>query len=218
MIRAIFPSCPLGRGLSLAVTMLSGAALLSACSILPSQTPVDTYALTALLPAQTLAARRSARMPLALRITRPLVSGALSGRRIVVMPEPGRVSVYQGAVWSEPPAQLLRDQMIDAFLADGRLESVITDEGVMPHADYLLSTQLRGFHSAYEQGNPQAVIRVDAQIIDARSNRIVASRSFLAQQPAADKQVPGVVQAINQATDQLVQDMVDWTIQQIGAR
>ena len=217
MTHAIFPSLRLRQGLCLAMTLVA-TTWLSACSILPSQTPVDTYALVAPSLADTPPRRSASSTPLALRITRPLVNGAISSRRIVVMPEPGRLSVYQGAVWSEPPSQLLRDRLIDAFQADGRLASVTTDEGVMPHADYLLATQLRDFHSAYEQGRPQAVIRVDAQVIDAVSNRIVTSRSFVAQQAAADKQVPDVVRAMSQATDRLTQDMVGWTMRQISGR
>ena len=83
---------------------LSAAVLLSACSILPSQTPMDTYVLPAPVTQKT-PASAGANTGLALRMTRPLVDGAIAGRRIVVMPQAGRISVYQGAVWSEPPAQ-----------------------------------------------------------------------------------------------------------------
>ena len=213
MTRAPSVSPPLHRCCRLAMS-LSAAVLLSACSILPSQTPMDTYVLPAPVTQQT-PASAGANTGLALRITRPLVDGAIAGRRIVVMPQAGRISVYQGAIWSEPPAQLLRNRLIDAFQADGRLSSISTDEGVMPHADYLLVTQLRAFHSAYENGHPHAVIRLDAQIIRASNNRIVASHSFQTQQSASGKDVPEVVQALGKASDRLSQDVVDWTILQI---
>ena len=73
---------------------LSAAVLLSACSILPSQTPMDTYVLPAPVTQKT-PASAGANTGLALRITRPLVDGAIAGRRIVVsalMREKGNVS------------------------------------------------------------------------------------------------------------------------------
>jgi cholesterol transport system auxiliary component len=59
------------------------------------------------------------------------------------------------------------------------------------------------------------VVRIDAQIVDTASNRAVASRSFLLRQPAASKEVPDVVQALGQASDQLSRDMVDWAVQSL---
>ncbi|MBP7968097.1 MAG: membrane integrity-associated transporter subunit PqiC, partial [Brachymonas sp.] len=110
MTRAPSVSLPLHRCCRLAMA-LSAAVLLSACSILPSQTPMDTYVLPAPVTQQT-PASAGANTGLALRITRPLVDGAIAGRRIVVMPQAGRISVYPGAIWSEPPAQLLRNRLI----------------------------------------------------------------------------------------------------------
>ena len=95
MTRAPSVSPPLHRCCRL-VMALSAAVLLSACSILPSQTPMDTYVLPAPVTQKT-PASAGANTGLALRMTRPLVDGAIAGRRIVVMPQAGRISVYQDA-------------------------------------------------------------------------------------------------------------------------
>ena len=150
-----------------------------------------------------------------MRIARPVADGLLSSRRIAVMPQADRVQVYQGVLWSDSPANLLRSRLLDAFLADGRLPWVDTDESPATRVDYLLTSQLRAFHSVYENGSPTAVVRIDAQIVDTASNRAVASRSFLLRQPAASKEVPDVVQALGQASDQLSRDMVDWAVQSL---
>ena len=81
MTRAPSVSPPLHRCCRLA-TALSAAVLLSACSILPSQTPMDTYVLPAPVTQQT-PASAGANTGLALRITRPLVDGAIAGRRSI---------------------------------------------------------------------------------------------------------------------------------------
>ncbi len=201
------------------VAGFGAAALLAACSILPAPTPVDTYVLPGATWQRAATTEHARAHPTAsgtaLRIARPVADGLLSSRRIAVMPQANRLQVYQGALWSDSPANLLRSRLLDAFLADGRLPWVDTDESPATRVDYLLTSQLRAFHSVYENGSPTAVVRIDAQLVDTTSNRAVASRSFLMRQPAASKEVPDVVQALGQASDQLSKDMVDWAVQSL---
>ena len=195
------------------------AALLAACSILPAPTPVDTYVLPGAAWQRAATTEHTRTHPAAagaaLRIARPVTDGLLSSRRIAVMPQADRLQVYQGALWSNPPATLLRSRLLDAFLADGRLPWIDTDESPASRVDYLLATQLRAFYSVYENGSPTAVVPIAAQIVDTASNRAVASRSFLVRPPAASKEIPDVVQALGQASDQLSKDMVDWAVQSV---
>lgn len=206
---------PIATSIARWATALGASSLVAACSILPAATPVDTYVLSGAQHLPTKPADSgtvpTANAP-ALRLARITANGALAGKRIVVMPQADRMQVYQGAVWSEAPPQLLRNRLLDTFMADGRLPTVDTDEGPSAQVDYLLASQLRGFHSVYENGGalPTALVRVDAQLIHTGSNRIVASRSFVVKQPAASKEVPAVVQALGQAADQVAQQMVDW--------
>lgn len=108
------------------------AALLAACSILPAPTPVDTYVLPGAAWQRAATTEHTRTHPAAagaaLRIARPVTDGLLSSRRIAVMPQADRLQVYQGALWSNPPATLLRSRLLDAFLADGRLPWIDTDE------------------------------------------------------------------------------------------
>lgn len=207
---------PIATSIARWATALGASSLIAACSILPAATPVDTYVLPSAQHLPATAASPAANSP-ALRIARPVASGVLAGKRIVVMPQADRMQVYQGAVWNEAPPQLLRNRLLDAFMADGRLPTVDTDEGPSAQVDYLLASQLRGFHSVYENGSalPTAMVRVDAQLIHTGSNRIVASRSFVVKQPAASKEVPAVVRALGQAADQVAQQMVDWAATRI---
>ncbi|MDO4796192.1 MAG: ABC-type transport auxiliary lipoprotein family protein [Brachymonas sp.] len=198
---------------------LGASSLITACSILPAATPVDTYVLPSAQPLPATATSPAANSP-ALRIARPVANGVLAGKRIVVMPQADRLQVYQGAVWNEAPPQLLRNRLLDAFMADGRLPTVDTDEGPSAQVDYLLASQLRDFHSVYENGSalPTAIIRLDAQLIHTGSNRIVASRSFVVKQPTAIKEVPAVVQALGQAADQMAKEVVDWAAARVQSQ
>ena len=213
----LWPAARRAIGLGIA---LSTATWLAACSILPAQTPVDTYVLPGTQwqrATPTGTTGNAANTGPALRIARPVAHGVLAGKRMVVMPQADRQQVYQGAVWSDPAPHMLRQRLLDAFLADGRLPWVDTDEGPAAQVDYLLASQLRSFHSAYQNGQPVALIRMDAQIVDTRSNRIIASRSFTAEQATASKAIPDVVQALGQASDRVAKEMVDWTTGTVAA-
>jgi cholesterol transport system auxiliary component len=189
------------------------ALLLAACSILPEPAPLDVY----LLPTTPTAAASdgSVPRPWSLRIVRPETSGQLIGQRILVIPEPNRVSVYKGASWHEPTSLLVRNRLFDAFRGDGRISALSTDE-MRTFADFELASDLSAFHSAY-RGNskqPEAAIRLDTRLIDSNSRRIVASRVFEARVAAADASIPAVVAAFGRAADHLAADLLAWTITQ----
>lgn len=151
-----------------------------------------------------------------LRVVRPAAGVHLAGQRIVVMPEGNRVSVYQGAGWSDPAPVLVRDRVLEAFRADGRVGALSSDERQL-HADFELDSDLRAFQSEYRGGRPEAVLRLDARLVHTASRRIVASRSFEQRQASADPAVPAVVQAFGTAADRLSAEVVDWTVREAAA-
>lgn len=187
------------------------AVLLPACTILPTATPVEVY----LLPSAASAAapvRNVAQVaPWSLRIASPAAGVHLSGQRIVVMPEDNRVSVYKGVGWSDPAPVLVRNRLLDAFRADGRIAALSSDDKLL-HADFEFDSDLRAFQSEYRDGRPEAVVRLDARLVHTGSRRIVASRSFAVRVPATDVAVPAVVQAFGSAGDQLAAEVVEWTV------
>ncbi|UFQ98044.1 ABC-type transport auxiliary lipoprotein family protein [Pseudomonas wenzhouensis] len=188
------------------LTLLLAAALLGACSILPQSEPLDIYLLPgAALPAQT------QRVDWSLRVNSPLSNQLLDDARIVVLPEPGRVNTYQGVRWSERTPRLLRNRLLDAFHDDGRIQALSNEEQRL-QADLELVSDLRSFHSEYRDGLPHALIRLDASLVDARSQQIIASRRFSISQPASDTSIASVVAAFAQAGDQLSRELVDWTL------
>ncbi|MDR2925809.1 MAG: ABC-type transport auxiliary lipoprotein family protein [Azoarcus sp.] len=184
---------------------------LAACSILPAPEPVDIY----LLPASASAPARAdkALRHWSLRIARPDSNGQLLGQRILVIPEPNRVSVYKGATWHEPAAILVRNRLFDAFRSDGRVNALSTEE-MRTFADYELGSELGAFHSEYRQDGqpPEAIIRLDARLIDTTSRRIVASRAFETREAAADQSILTVVAAFGRAADRLSAELVSWAI------
>ena len=190
----------------LATLLLIGS--LSACSILPKSQVLSIYR----LPASSLP-NHAVSAAWALRVNKPYSSELLDSTRIAVLPPGDQISAYQGVRWSDRAPLLLRDRLIDAFLDDGRLKAVSSDDSRL-QADLELDGDLRAFHSEYQNGRPAARILFEARLVESGSLRILASRRFEVSQAARDTSVPAVVNAFGQAGDQLARAVLEWTLNQ----
>ena len=188
---------------------LCATALLAGCSVLPKREPVQIWQ-----PHEgASAATATPAADFSLRIDAPDTSGLLDQAGIVVWPEPGRVSTYKGARWSMPPALLVRDRLVDAFMA-AKLPAVTTDEDHLA-SDYTLGGNLRAFQSEYRAGSPVVVVRFDAQLRRGGARSLLATRSFEVTQQPSGTQVPQIVAAFGAADDQLAAQVVPWVIEQV---
>lgn len=183
------------------------AACVTACSVLPPREIIHTWQ-----PPES-ANVAAATMPLqgiSLRVDTPDANGMLEGRSIVVMPETGQVSVYKGARWSDVPAMLVRNRLVDAFMAAG-LPLVTTSDDRLA-SDYVLGGTLRAFQSEYHGGAPVVTVRFDATVRRSDSRSPLAAHSFVITEQPTGVEVPAVVQAFGAADDELAQQVVAWTL------
>lgn len=187
--------------------LVAGAAVLLAasCSILPKNETVNIWQ-----PTATIAPAAATGADFSLRIDTPHAAGTLDQTGIVVMPSPGQVSTYQGARWNEAPAVLVRQRLVDAFMA-AKLPAVTTDDDHFS-SDFTLSGDLRAFQSEYRGGTPVVVVRYDAQLRRGGSRTPLATRSFVVTKHPGGAQVPQIVAAFGGADDQLARDVVAWVI------
>ena len=191
----------------LAALLLAG--LLGACSILPRSEALSIYR----LPASALPAHASPRSAWSLRGNKPYSNPLLDSTRIAVLPPGDQISAYQGVRWSDRAPALLRDRLLAAFIDDGRIAAVSSDESRL-QADLELDGDLRAFHSEYQDGRPSARILLEARLVHSASLRIIASRRFAVSQAAHDSSVGAVVKAFGFACDQLARELLEWTLSQ----
>ncbi len=191
--------------LLLAIGTLS---LLGACSILPKSEPVQVY----LLPAQAAPASQAPKAAWSLRLNTPQASQALNSARIAVLPRGNEFSTYAGSSWSDPAPRLLRNHLLNAFQADGRISALSSDDANL-QADLQLGGELQAFQSEYRDGSVSVVVRLQARLVDSQ-RRILASQRFEVIQPSSGTDVPAVVSAFGAASDQLAKQVLQWTLAQ----
>ena len=193
------------------IVLAASLSLLSACSILPKPEQVDVYWLPY---AQTpIAASQSAPVNWSLRLDKPMASNALNSQNIAVVPEGNLISNYKGARWSDPAPVLLRNRLLDAFLQDGRIQGLSTDDSNL-QADYELGGELLAFQTHYNGKNPQVLVQYNARLVRTSDQRVIASKRFDVRQPLNNPLVPGVVAGFGQASDVLMPQVVQWVLQQ----
>lgn len=195
---------------ALLASLLAGSLLLSGCTLLPESQPLSVYQLPSSAPQQSAAQP----LPLALRINTPQAGFAHSSPRLLVNPQGDQLSSYKGARWSDPLPALVREHLRRAFAQSNGFDSVSSDEHGL-HADIQLGSDLLAFQVVYRDQQPVAVVELEARLIEPGARRVLASRTFRAEQTLADPQVPAVVRAQAAALDQLTAELIDWSLQQL---
>ncbi|SHF34330.1 cholesterol transport system auxiliary component [Modicisalibacter ilicicola DSM 19980] len=193
----------------LALTILLSS--LAACTLLPATKPLQTF----VLPAGSSTPSDDAPLNATLRLATPRSNEILKNRRILVMPAPNQLNVYQGARWSTDAPSLLRDRLTEAFRQNGRLSGVIGGSNQIK-SDFVLLSELDAFHSEYAAGAPWAVIRLEAQLVDSASRNLLASQYFTIRVKSEDERLESVVEAFGRAADELSQRLVGWSLAYLG--
>ena len=178
---------------------------LAACTLLPEREPNRLF----LLPATALAPSEAPAVATRRRVETPHAPAMLSGPRILVMPEPKRLQAYADARWSERIPLLLRDRLLEGLRDRGRLRA--QDDNSPLAVDVALVSDLRAFHSEYANGVPEVVIRLDATLVDERTQALLAERRFEFREPSTGTVLESVVEAFGRAADRLAADLADWS-------
>ncbi len=189
--------------------LLFPALLLWNCSVLPEQVPVDLYQ----LPPPTLdTAVNGPQLP-GLRIDRPLTSEALGANRLLIMTENNQLQAFPGMRFAAPTPLLWRDWVLDAFWRDGRVGALsAASEGLLTPLE--LGGMLRAFQVENARTRPEAVIQFDATLIRTVDRTAVATRRFEARHDLSSMAVADAIDALGRAADQLVRELIEWTLDQ----
>lgn len=188
--------------------------LQAGCTLLPESKPLRVFMLP--MPIAQEEPATFQKLPLSLRVRSLQANQLLTGNRIAVVPKANEISVYSGVRWADPAPVLLRDRLLEAFIASGRLVAVFSEENRL-QADMELSGVLGSFQSEYVAGQPQVRMQLDLRLTDAGGRRLLASRRFEVTEASRDESIEEVVASFGRAADVLSQQVVEWTLSEIAA-
>ncbi|MEI2383836.1 ABC-type transport auxiliary lipoprotein family protein [Breoghania sp. JC706] len=193
------------RGAAVAlVAAVSGCAALGG-----GPAPRDIYTLSA--PREFGATSRHSKAQIL--VAAPHTVAALDTDNIAVVSNDISMSYFGGAAWSDRVPRLLQSKMIEAFQNSGGVRAAgRPGEGLL--IDYQIATDIRAFQLAVD-GARVARVEFAANIINDRNGKVLASRTFRAEERAASDTVEDAVAAIDRATDKCLVDLVNWTLGRI---
>ena len=193
---------------SLCVSLMALA--MAGCSVLGSEQrdPVTIYAPDVRVPARA----EWPAVTWTLVIATPTAARVVDSPRMSVRPTPGELQVYRGVSWAQPATELVQDAVQRTLEDSGRIPAVASaDAGIL--GDYKLVMDIRRFEADYAGAAvPSAVVEINAKLVSSRDQRVVASRTFLQQQPAGSVEVAQVAQAFDGALAAATGDLVGWLL------
>ena len=147
-----------------------------------------------------------------LSISRPEAARMTDSLRIAVRPSADELQVYKGASWAKTPSDMVEDAVLRALEDSGKIPGVAR-QGSGVAADYKLVMDLRRFESVYAGGaTPNATIEINAKLLHAGEQDVVAARTFVQSVPANSTAVADVVDAFNRGLGQTAHDIAGWAL------
>ena len=173
---------------------------LAACS---GGSPSATFDLSALPAGAPLRAS-----PRQLVVAEPVATQALNSDRIVVRPTQSEIANLAGAQWADRLPRLVQTRLIQSF-ENTRAVRLVGRPGDRLAADRTLETEIRAFELNV-QGS-EAVVEINAKLLDDRSGRLIVVQVFSARVPASGSSGAAASAALDAALSQVMRAIAIWT-------
>lgn len=123
--------------------------------------------------------------------------------RIVFYESPTQLNFYQYHRWSSDPATMLSEVVARRIEETGVFLHVRLLPSREPF-DYLLKGRLLNFEEIDYEGGPKGRVALELTLVRSNDRKVVWSATRQEESPIAEKGVPGVVNALNASSDQLL--------------
>ncbi len=185
----------------------AGAAALSACALLSTPDPVQTYR----FGSGPEAANTALVSPVQVSLRRIEFPEAVEGDKILGVT--GTETAYiKGARWVSPASDLYQESLENAFAAQATRVRLIGPRELI-RGERSLDIDVRAFEARYDAPGavPVVVVTARARLLALPDRTVAAERTFTVQQPAAANRVSAIVEAFDIAARDLNTQIVDWT-------
>ena len=195
--------------------MLALAALFCGCTALqpPRVESPNLHVLGAASAAKVTRVQRD----LVLEVATPRARPGFDTPQMAYVRQPWEIDYFAASRWADTPARMLGPLLASALEQAGSFRAVVQ----MPTAvlaDLRIETELIRLQQNFGTPPSRVEIAIRVQLIDVRSRRILGSQVFEESEPARSEDASGGVIAANVALARLLDRVVDYCIEQSGAR
>ncbi|WP_254446403.1 ABC-type transport auxiliary lipoprotein family protein [Ruegeria sp. HKCCD8929] len=152
-------------------------------------------------------------------VNQPTATSAVDTDQIAVQPTPLQVQYLPNARWVDRAPLIVQALMIESFENSGKVPAVGSST-IGLRADYLIATDIREFQAMVPQSETDTALQIDVRlnikVIDALSDRIIASRSFEEIVSSASDDAPDVALAFDEALGDTLRDAIEWSIREMA--
>lgn len=181
---------------------------LSACALLSTPDPVQTYRFGGGVAAPSAAAVAS---PVQVTLRRVEFPEAVEGDKLLGVT--GTEAAYiAGARWVSPAADLYMESIENAFAAQATRVRLIGARE-LTRGQRSLDIDVRSFEARYDApgATPTIVVTARARMLVLPERTVSAERVFTVEQPATANRVSAIVEAFDLATRDINTQIVAWT-------
>jgi cholesterol transport system auxiliary component len=147
-----------------------------------------------------------------LTVNEPIVVQAFDSDRVVVKDQGGTISYLGGAQWVDKLPRLFQTRLIETFENAKRTGVGRPGGGII--ANTSLVTEIRAFQ--IEGASGEALVEISAKLVTAYG-RVNAARVFTARVPAGSADGASAARALDQASSQVMAEIVRWATGARGA-
>jgi cholesterol transport system auxiliary component len=126
-----------------------------------------------------------------------------------------RPQPYALSRWAAEPASLVTDRLRTRLAA---VAKGVVSPGYSVSSDYTLRVELDDFSQVFDApGKSRAMLRARATLLDTSDRKLIAQRVFDVEREAPPN-APGAVNALTDATDAFIEELVKWAVQSARER
>ncbi len=152
------------------------------------------------------------RVSWSLVIDDPGAGRQLDTSRIAVMDGAYRIDYYKEAEWADAAPAMVGDLLVQSFRNSGSLP-VVGSTRLGLYADVMLASTLTRFQvEAGPENTPQAVVAIEATLLQLPRRSPIATARFEQATPIGDVRLEAVGAAFNQSLGEVMRRIVDWAL------
>ncbi len=192
----------------LASLLLAGCVNLSA----PSGTQ-NIY----VLDAQPVVPESGVKRDLVLAVNMPETRPGFETEQIVYFRQPYELNYFVSSRWTDTPARMLQPLLLQAMERSGSFRAVVETGSAVP-GDIRLDTDLIRLQHDFTTHPSRVQITLKAQLIDVRSNRVLAVQRFDDTENSSTEDAYGGVIAANRLVQRMLGKLAEFCVEASGKR